>query len=73
MACIKQKLEIDKYLEDVMSVEKEIQCLECEKWLEEIRKKSTRIRKIKNNSNNPIRKDNKEVYKLVITNSDITI
>ena len=40
--------EIDNDLEDVLSIEK-VECLECEKWLADIRKKSRRVRKIRNN------------------------
>ena len=31
--------EIDLYLQDVMNVDKEIECIECKKWPEDIRKK----------------------------------
>ena len=56
--------EIDKYLDDVVNIEKQVECLECEKWLEEIRKKVEELEKLEIIGNNPIRKDNKEVYKL---------
>lgn len=35
--------EIDEYLQDVMNVEKELECIECEKWPEDIIKKSRRV------------------------------
>lgn len=41
--------EIDKYLENVMSIEKEVECLKCEKRVADIINKSRRVRKIKNN------------------------
>ena len=41
--------EIDKYLENVMSIEKEVECLKCEKRAADIINKSRRVRKIKNN------------------------
>ena len=58
--------EIDKYLEDEINVKKDIECLECEKWPEEIRKKVEELEKLEIIGNNPIRKDNKEIYKLKI-------
>ena len=39
----------DKYLENVMSIEKEVECLKCEKRVADIINKSRRVRKIKNN------------------------
>ena len=54
-------------------MEKEVECLKCQKWPEEIRKKVEELEKLEIIGNNPIRKDNKEVYKLEIINPDITI
>ena len=65
--------EIDKNLEDVMNVEKQVECLECEKWPEEIRKKVEELEKLEIIGNIPIRKYNKKVYKLEIINAYITI
>ena len=48
--------EIDKYLEDVTNVEKQVECLEREKWPEEIRKKAEELEKLEITGNIPIRK-----------------
>ena len=45
--------EIDNCLEDILNVEKEVECLKCQKWPEEIRKKGRRIRKVRNNRKQP--------------------
>lgn len=35
--------EIVEYLQDVVNIEKELECIECEEWPEDIRKKSRRV------------------------------
>lgn len=47
--------EIDNDLEDVMSIEKEVECLECEKWLADIRKKVEELEKLEIIGKNLIR------------------
>lgn len=46
--------EIVEYLQDVVNIEKELECIECEEWPEDIRKKVEEFEQLKIRGNDSI-------------------
>lgn len=65
--------EIDTYLQDVMNVEKEIECMKCDRWPNDTKKEIEELEHLEMIGNNPNRKISNELYKLEIINADISI